>query len=67
MISPLGSGLSAEPTLADCRSNKLYLAVDTLDYALAMEASPANEQDRDHVPPLMEKMQDETGRTVEVA
>lgn len=49
------------------RGSKLHLAVDTLGYPLAMEAGPANEQDRDHVAPLMEKVQDETGGTVEVA
>ena len=32
-----------------------------------MEAGPANEQDRDHAAPLVEKVQDETGGSVEVA
>jgi transposase len=49
------------------KGSKLHLAVDTLGYPLAMEAGPANEQDRDHVPPLVERVQNETGGTVEVA
>lgn len=33
---------------------------------MAMEIGLANEQDRDHVAPLVEKVQDETGEAVEV-
>jgi transposase len=49
------------------KGTKVHTAVDTLGYPLAVEASPANEQDRDHVAPLTEKVQDETGGTVDVA
>lgn len=49
------------------KGSKIHLAVDTLGYPLAMEASPANEQDRDHVAPLVEQVQDKTGGTVEMA
>ena len=43
------------------------MAVDTLGYPLGMHTSPANEQDRAHVAPLLEKVQDVTGGNVEMA
>lgn len=49
------------------KGTKVHVTVDTLGCPLAVEASPANEQDRDHVAQLTEKVQDETGGTVEVA
>jgi transposase len=65
--TPESGGLAGFDAGKKRKSSKLHLAVDTLGYPLAMEASPANEQDRDHVAPLMEHVQDETGGTVEVA
>ena len=49
------------------KGTKVHLAVDTLGHPLAMLDSPANEQDRDYVAPLLEKIQDATGGSVEVA
>ena len=49
------------------KGTKVHLAVDTLGYPLAVQASAANEQDRDHVASLVEQVQDETGGTVELA
>jgi transposase len=49
------------------KGTKMHLAVDTLGHPLAMHASPADEQDRAHVAPLLDKVQDVTGGNVEVA
>jgi transposase len=49
------------------KGTKMHLAVDTLGYSLAMESSPADEQDRTHAAPLIEKMQDATGGSIEIA
>jgi hypothetical protein len=43
------------------------LAVDTLGHPLALHTSAADEQDRAHVAPLVEQVQDVTGGNVEVA
>jgi transposase len=49
------------------KGSKLHLAVDTLGYPLSMHTSAADEQDRAHVAPLLEKVQDVTGGNVEMA
>jgi len=43
------------------------MAVDTLGDLLALLVTPANEQDRDRVQQLTQKIQEVTGKTVEVA
>ena len=45
----------------------MHLAVDTLGHPLAVHASAADEQDRTHVAPLLEKVQDVTSGNVELA
>jgi transposase len=49
------------------RGTKVHLAVDTLGHPLAVHVSGADEQDRTHVAPLLEKVQDVTGGNVELA
>lgn len=49
------------------RGTKVHLAVDTLGHPLAVHVSVADEQDRTHVAPLLEKVQDVTGGNVELA
>ena len=49
------------------KGTKVHLAVDTLGHPLAVHASAADEQDRAHVAPLLEKVQDVTGGNVELA
>src|SRR5215813_9260757 len=44
-----------------------YLAVDTLGHLLALCVTAANEQDRAQVAELAERVQSETGETVEIA
>ena len=43
------------------------MAVDTLGHLLALHVTPANEQERDQVAILAEKVQAETGESVELA
>ena len=43
------------------KGTKVHLAVDTLGHPLAVHAIAADEQDRAHVAPLPEKVQDVTG------
>jgi transposase len=49
------------------KGTKVHLAVDTLGHPLALHTSAADEQDRAHVAPLIEQVQDVTGGNVEVA
>lgn len=49
------------------KGTKVHLAVDTMGNPLAVHTSAADEQDRAHVAPLIEKVQDVTGGNVEVA
>ncbi len=49
------------------KGNKVHLAVDTLGHLLALCVTPANEQDRAQVSELAERVQAETGETVEIA
>jgi transposase len=49
------------------KGSKTHRAVDTLGHVLALQVSPADEQDRDHVAALAQAIQDVTGATVEVA
>jgi transposase len=49
------------------KGNKVHLAVDTLGHLLALCVTSANEQDRAQVSELAERVQAETGETVEIA
>jgi len=49
------------------KGNKVHFAVDTLGHLLALCVTAANEQDRAQVAELAERVQAETGETVEVA
>lgn len=49
------------------KGNKLHLAVDTLGHLLALSVTAANEQDRAQVAVLAERVQAETGESVEIA
>ena len=46
---------------------KVHLAIDTLGHLLALQVSPANEQDRAQVGQLAAAIQAATGQTVEIA
>jgi transposase len=49
------------------KGNKVHLAVDTLGHLLALCVTAADEQDRAKVAELAERVQAETGETVEIA
>jgi transposase len=49
------------------KGNKVHLAVDTLGHLLALFVTAADEQDRAQVATLAERVQMETGETVEIA
>jgi transposase len=49
------------------KGSKVHLAVDTLGHLLAMCVTAADEQDRAQVAELAERVQAETGETVEIA
>jgi len=49
------------------KGNKVHLAVDTLGHLLALCVTAADEQDRAQVAELAERVQAETGETVEIA
>jgi transposase len=49
------------------KGNKVHLAVDTLGHLLALCVTAANEQDRAQVAELADRVQAETGETVEIA
>lgn len=49
------------------KGNKVHLAVDTLGHLLALCVTAANEQDRAQVSELAQRVQAETGETVEIA
>jgi transposase len=49
------------------KGSKVHLAVDTLGQLLAVMVTPANEQDRAQVGELVERVQDATGESIEVA
>src|SRR5437763_550610 len=49
------------------KGNKVHLAVDTLGHLLALSVTAASEQDRAQVAELAEKVQAETGESVEIA
>src|SRR5260221_3736365 len=49
------------------KGSKTHAAVDTLGHLLALQVTPANEQERDHVGVLAAAVQEATGDTVEVA
>ena len=49
------------------KGNKVHLAVDTLGHLLALCVTAADEQDRAQVSELAERVQAETGETVEIA
>jgi transposase len=47
--------------------SKVHMAVDTLGHLLALHVTPANQQDRDQVERLAEKVQQVTGESVTLA
>lgn len=49
------------------RGSKTHMAVDTLGYLLALQVTPANEQDRTQVEQLAQEVQAVTGQAVELA
>jgi len=49
------------------KGSKVHIAVDTLGHLLALKVTAANEQDRDQVAELTEKVQEATGESVEVS
>jgi transposase len=49
------------------KGNKVHLAVDTLGHLLSLCVTAANEQDRAQVSELAQRVQAETGETVEIA
>jgi transposase len=49
------------------KGSKVHMAVDTLGYLLAPHVAPANEQQRDQVAILSERVQAVTGESVEIA
>lgn len=49
------------------KGSKVHLAVDTLGYLLALQVTPANEQDRAQVGTLAAAVQEATGESVELA
>jgi transposase len=49
------------------KGSKVHLAVDTLGHLLALQVTPANEQDRAQVGKLAAAVQEVTGHTVELA
>ena len=49
------------------KGNKVHLAVDALGHLLALCVTASNEQDRAQVAELAERVQAETGETVEIA
>jgi len=49
------------------KGSKVHLAVDTLGNLLALYVTPANEQDRDQIGPVLDEIQAVTGESVEVA
>ena len=49
------------------KGSKVHAAVDTLGYLLALQVSPANEQDRAQVGQLAEDLQQATDQSVEIA
>jgi len=49
------------------KGNKVHAAVDTLGHLLTLRVTPADEQDRAQVAELAERVQAETGETVEIA
>lgn len=49
------------------KGSKVHVAVDTLGHLLTLLVTPANEQDRDQVGELAQRVQEATGQSVEVA
>ena len=49
------------------KGSKVHMAVDTLGHLLTLFVTPANEQDREQVEELAQKIQEVTGDTVELA
>src|SRR5262249_41354276 len=49
------------------KGSKVHMAVDTLGLLLALHVTAANEQERDQVEQLAEKVQEGTGESVEIA
>ena len=49
------------------KGSKVHMAVDTLGHLLSLHVTPANEQDREQVGKLARDVQEQTGKSVELA
>jgi transposase len=49
------------------KGSKVHMAVDTLGHLLSLHVTPANQQDRDRVAKLAREVQEQTGKSVELA
>jgi len=49
------------------KGSKIHMAVDTLGHLLALQVTPANEQERSQVKRLCQEIQEVTGESVEIA
>jgi transposase len=64
---PESSGRAGYDGAKRKKGSKTHIAVDTLGDLLALLVTPANEQDRDQVQQLAQKVHETTGENVEVA
>lgn len=65
--TPEGGGRAGYDGAKKRKGSKVRVAVDTLGHLLALKVTAANEQERAQVADLPAKVQEVTGRTVEVA
>lgn len=65
--SPESGGRAGYDGAKKRKGSKVHLAVDTLGHLLALHVTPANEGDRAQVQQLAQRVQEVTGRTVEIA
>jgi transposase len=49
------------------KGSKIHIAVDTVGHLLALQVTPANEQDRDQVQKLAQEVQERTGENIRIA
>ena len=65
--TPKSGGRTGYDGVKRKKGSKTHIAMDTLGDLLALLVTPPNEQDRDQVQQLTQKVQEVTGETVEVA
>ena len=65
--TPESGGRAGDDGAKKKKGSKVHAAVDTLGHLLAVQVTAANEQERTQVAALAAKVQEITGRTVEVA